>query len=76
MNILFIGDVVGGDAIKAITAELPTLKQKYKTDFVIANGENAAGGSEGFGIGSCLLRINLTSPGKSVFCRSNFKAKG
>ncbi len=44
MNILFIGDVVGGDAIKAIAAELPALKQKYKTDFIIANGENAAGG--------------------------------
>lgn len=44
MNIIFIGDIVGNAAIKAVSAELPALKQKYKCDFVIANGENAAGG--------------------------------
>ncbi len=44
MNIIFIGDVVGNAAIKAIASELPMLKQKYNTQFVIANGENVAGG--------------------------------
>ncbi len=44
MNIFFLGDVVGTEAIKAIASELPGLKLKYKADFVIANGENVAGG--------------------------------
>lgn len=44
VNIIFIGDIVGNAAIKAVSSELPGLKQKYKCDFVIANGENVAGG--------------------------------
>ncbi len=47
MNILFIGDIVGRIGRQTVRALLPGLKQKYELDFVIANGENAAGG---FGI--------------------------
>lgn len=45
MNILFIGDVVGKPGREAIKKLLPELKKEYKLQFVIANAENAAGGS-------------------------------
>jgi metallophosphoesterase (TIGR00282 family) len=45
MKILFIGDIVGSPGREAIAKLLPGLKKEYKLDFVIANAENAAGGS-------------------------------
>jgi metallophosphoesterase (TIGR00282 family) len=45
MNILFIGDIVGSPGRIAIDKLLPGLKQDYAIDFVIANAENASGGS-------------------------------
>jgi metallophosphoesterase (TIGR00282 family) len=45
MNILFIGDIVGSPGREAIARCLPELKKEYKLQFVIANAENAAGGS-------------------------------
>ena len=45
MKILFMGDVTGAPGRKAIEVLLPGLKKKEDIDFVIANGENAAGGS-------------------------------
>jgi hypothetical protein len=45
MKILFIGDVVGQPGREAIRQLLPELKKEYELDFVIANAENAAGGS-------------------------------
>ncbi len=45
MKILFIGDVVGQPGREAIKQLLPGLKKEYRLDFVIANTENAAGGS-------------------------------
>jgi 2',3'-cyclic-nucleotide 2'-phosphodiesterase len=47
MKILFIGDIVGRSGRDAVTKHLPMLREKLQLDFVIANGENAAGG---FGI--------------------------
>jgi hypothetical protein len=47
MRILFLGDVVGRSGRKAVLAELPGLRERSGADFVIVNGENAAGG---FGI--------------------------
>ncbi len=47
MRIAFIGDIVGRPGRKIIKQNLSTLRDKYKIDFVIANGENA---SHGFGI--------------------------
>lgn len=44
MNILFIGDIVGSQGRKALQLNLPYLKNKYRPDFIIVNGENAAGG--------------------------------
>jgi metallophosphoesterase (TIGR00282 family) len=45
MNILFIGDIVGSPGREAVKQLLPQLKKEYGLDFVIANAENAAGGS-------------------------------
>jgi len=45
MNILFIGDIVGHPGRDAIREILPNLTKKKKIEFVIANAENAAGGS-------------------------------
>ncbi len=47
MRILFIGDVVGKPGRRAVAALLPGLRRDLRVDFVIANGENSAGG---FGI--------------------------
>ncbi len=44
MRILFIGDVVGSSGRRAVSFLLPKLKDKYRPDFVLVNGENAAGG--------------------------------
>lgn len=49
MKILFLGDVVGSDARKKICNLLPDYRQKHEIDFIVVNGENAAGG---FGITS------------------------
>ncbi len=44
MKLLFIGDVVGGVGRRALAALLPSLRERWRPDFVVANGENAAGG--------------------------------
>ena len=45
MRILAIGDVVGKPGRRAIGDLLPQLTSERGVDFVVANGENAAGGS-------------------------------
>jgi 2',3'-cyclic-nucleotide 2'-phosphodiesterase len=45
VNILFIGDIVGEPGRKAVKTLLPTLRERHVVDFVVANGENSAGGS-------------------------------
>jgi metallophosphoesterase (TIGR00282 family) len=47
MRILFLGDVVGRAGRNAVCERLPAMKADLTPDFVIVNGENAAGG---FGI--------------------------
>jgi metallophosphoesterase (TIGR00282 family) len=47
MRILIIGDVVGSAGRAVLNGNLPSLRERLKTDFVIVNGENAA---HGFGI--------------------------
>jgi 2',3'-cyclic-nucleotide 2'-phosphodiesterase len=44
MNILFIGDIIGRPGRDAVAAHLPRLQETLELDFIIANGENAAGG--------------------------------
>jgi 2',3'-cyclic-nucleotide 2'-phosphodiesterase len=45
MKILFIGDIVGAPGREAIKKLVGPLKQELGIDFVIANAENASGGS-------------------------------
>jgi metallophosphoesterase (TIGR00282 family) len=47
MNLLFLGDLIGKPGRDAVAEHLPALRARLKLDFVITNGENAAGG---FGI--------------------------
>jgi metallophosphoesterase (TIGR00282 family) len=47
LRLLFIGDVIGRAGRAAVLARLPRLRESWALDFVIVNGENAAGG---FGI--------------------------
>jgi calcineurin-like phosphoesterase len=52
MRVLFIGDVVGRSGRAAIIQHAPLLRARWNLDFVIVNGENAAGG---FGITESIL---------------------
>jgi metallophosphoesterase (TIGR00282 family) len=45
VRILFIGDIVGEPGRKAVKNLLPKLREQHRLDFIIANGENSAGGS-------------------------------
>ena len=45
MNLLFIGDIVGEPGRRAVRQLLPRLRASLGVDMVVANGENAAGGS-------------------------------
>ncbi|HSR70853.1 MAG TPA: TIGR00282 family metallophosphoesterase [Kiloniellales bacterium] len=47
MRILFCGDIVGRSGREVVIEQVPRLRRELALDFVIANGENAAGG---FGI--------------------------
>lgn len=47
MRLLFLGDVVGRPGRRAVTERLPELRERWRLDAVVINGENAAGG---FGI--------------------------
>ena len=56
MRLLFLGDMVGKTGRTAVFSALPGLRKKLDLDFVIVNGENAAGG---FGITSSILHATL-----------------
>ncbi|HUO53377.1 MAG TPA: TIGR00282 family metallophosphoesterase [Rhodoblastus sp.] len=47
MRLLFIGDIVGRAGRAAVAEYVPALRRALALDFIVANGENAAGG---FGI--------------------------
>ena len=44
MRLLFCGDVVGRAGREAVCGNLPRLRQELELDFIVVNGENAAGG--------------------------------
>jgi metallophosphoesterase (TIGR00282 family) len=75
MRILFIGDIVGKPGRDVVAAELPGLIEHLGLDFVIGNGENAAGGfgltrataNELFGAGiDCLTTGNHWADQKEI----------
>lgn len=67
MRLLFIGDVVGRTGRKAVLDLLPSLRARYKLDFVAINGENAAGG---FGITEAICQ-DLLDAGADVVTLGN-----
>jgi 2',3'-cyclic-nucleotide 2'-phosphodiesterase len=67
MRLLFLGDIVGRTGRHALTERLPGLVEKQKLDFVVVNGENAAGG---FGITEDIFR-NIIDAGADVVTTGN-----
>jgi metallophosphoesterase (TIGR00282 family) len=67
MRILFLGDVVGRAGRNMLCNELPRLRERCRTDFVIVNGENAAGG---FGITEAICN-DLIDAGADVITTGN-----
>ena len=67
MRILFLGDVVGRSGRTAVIEQLPGLRERYRLDFVVVNGENAAGG---FGITEPIL-LELLDAGADVVTTGN-----
>ncbi|MEO1824556.1 MAG: TIGR00282 family metallophosphoesterase [Roseibacillus sp.] len=62
IRILFLGDIVGEPGRKAVIARLAALKEQESIDFIVVNGENAAGGR---GITS-KISIDLLRAGAAV----------
>jgi 2',3'-cyclic-nucleotide 2'-phosphodiesterase len=67
MRILFLGDMVGRTGRTAVWERLPGLISDLRLDFVIVNGENAAGG---FGITEEIFR-NTLDAGADVVTTGN-----
>ncbi len=44
MKLLFLGDVMGRSGRAALTSQLPSLREDWRLDFVVVNGENASNG--------------------------------
>lgn len=72
MRVLAVGDIVGRPGRRAMAALLPGLRKDLGLDFVVANGENAAGGigitptvgQELLGLGVDLLTMGNHTWGK------------
>ena len=67
MKVLVCGDIVGRSGREIIEDKIPELRKKENLDFVIVNGENAAGG---FGITEKICQ-NLYKHGVDVITSGN-----
>jgi metallophosphoesterase (TIGR00282 family) len=67
VRILFIGDIVGRSGRAIVVERLPGLIRDWKLDFVVVNGENAAGG---FGITEAIYH-DLTGAGADAITLGN-----
>ncbi len=67
MRLLFLGDVSGRTGRSAVCERLPAMRERLAADFVIVNGENAAGG---FGITEQIFQ-NLIDAGADVVTTGN-----
>jgi 2',3'-cyclic-nucleotide 2'-phosphodiesterase len=76
MRLLFLGDVVGRAAREAVMRQVPVWRTQYDLDFVVVNGENAAGG---FGItpdiadGFFDAGVDVVSTGNHVWDQQNIQ---
>jgi 2',3'-cyclic-nucleotide 2'-phosphodiesterase len=67
VRILFIGDILGRSGRTIVLERLPGLVRDWKLDFVVVNGENAAGG---FGITEAIYQ-DLTGAGADAITLGN-----
>lgn len=67
MRLLFLGDLVGRNGRGAALEAIPYLRRRYNLDFLIVNGENAAGG---FGITEAIL-VDLLDAGADAVTLGN-----
>ena len=67
MRLMFLGDIVGKSGREAVMENLPKLKTSLNPDFIVVNGENAAGG---FGINE-EIADNLFAAGVDVITTGN-----
>ena len=67
MRLLFLGDIVGRAGRSAVCDGLPGFRERLALDFVVANGENAAGG---FGITAAICQ-ELYAAGVDVITTGN-----
>ncbi len=56
MKILFLGDVMGRAGRAAVAERLPKLREEWRLDFVVVNGENA---SNGMGLSGAHAKVLL-----------------
>ena len=63
MRLLFVGDVVGRAGRAILLEQLPLLREKWALDFVVVNGENAAGG---FGVTQAICEEFLDAGADAV----------
>ena len=63
MRILFVGDVVGRSGRTAVSELLPGMIRDFRLDFVVVNGENAAGG---FGITEAIYQELLDAGADAI----------
>ncbi|OHE70983.1 MAG: metallophosphoesterase [Verrucomicrobia bacterium GWC2_42_7] len=57
-KLLFLGDICGRGGRQWVSHRIPTLRRELELDFVVANGENAAGG---FGITADIVQELLSN---------------
>ena len=67
MRLIFLGDVVGKSGRDAVYEQLPIMRERYKPDLVVVNGENAA---HGFGITEDIY-VKLREAGADVVTLGN-----
>ena len=63
MKLLFIGDIVGQPGRRAVRELLPALRAEHGIGFVVANGENSAGGASARATAPRTASKHATIPG-------------
>lgn len=77
MRIFFIGDIIGKPGRKIVQHFLPKFRKEKQIDFIIANGENAAGG---FGLTEKIYKeiiisgVNLITSGNHIWDKKEIEA--
>jgi metallophosphoesterase (TIGR00282 family) len=75
MKLLFVGDVVGRAGRNILSERLGSLIDRYAVDFVVVNGENAAGG---FGLTDDVVRdfrklgVHVITSGNHIWDKKEF----